>query len=525
MSKRNPFLLVIIDGFGVAPYCDSNGVSLAKHPNFDKYIKNFPVFSLMAAGEAVGLSWGEIGNSEVGHINLGAGKIPYQNLPRIDKSIDDGEFFENEVLVAAMEHVKSNKSSLHIMGLMSDGKVHAFYEHAFAAMELAKKQKVKNVFLHCFLDGRDSIYNSALEYIKAVQSAAKRIGVGEVATVSGRYYAMDRDNHWERIEKVYNAMVKGTSDETFNDPLKAIASSYEKKVYDEEFVPVVITKGKEPVGLVKDNDAIIFINYRADRARQITRAFVIDEFDKFERQKISNLFFVTMTEYEKELPVKVAFEKDIIKTSLSKIISDNSFNQYHIAETEKYAHVTFFFNGGVEAAFPGEDRDVIPSPRVASYAEKPEMSADLVNKKLAKVIMQEKHDFYVVNYANTDMVAHTGDIPATIKAIETVDRCIGEVVDLILSKGGQCMIVSDHGNCEELRNLQTGEISKDHSTNPVPCMIIGENFRGQTNPDSQLVGNDLSLLTPVGLLADVPATVLKLMQIEVPPDMSGRPLI
>jgi 2,3-bisphosphoglycerate-independent phosphoglycerate mutase len=525
MSQKKPCVLIIMDGYGIAPPADSNAVSLARKPNFDKYQVNFPTYTLLSSGESVGLSWGEIGNSEVGHLNLGIGKIFFQNLPRIDRAINDNSFFENETLLQTMEHAKKNQSRLHLCGLLSDGKVHSAISHVVALLEMAKKHKIKEVYLHCFLDGRDTIYNSAKDYLGQVQNAMEKINIGKIASLSGRFYAMDRDNHWERVEKTYEVMVQGESEESFENPIEALEASYAKKIYDEEFIPVVITEKGRPVGLVEDNDAVIFFNYRADRARQLTKAFVDESFDKFSRKKIINLVFATFTEYEKNLPVKIVFEKEVASGCLGKIISDVGLSQFHVAETEKYAHVTYFFNGGQELILRGEDREVIPSPRVSSYAMSPEMSAFEVTAKLNKTIIQEKHDFFVVNFANPDMVGHTGDIQASVKAVETVDRCLGEVVDLVLSKGGKCVITADHGNCEELRNLQTGEISKDHSTNPVPCIIIGEEFYGKTNPQSQLIGNDLSLLSPVGLLIDVPATILKLMEIEIPREMTGKPLI
>ncbi|HCC23766.1 TPA: 2,3-bisphosphoglycerate-independent phosphoglycerate mutase [Candidatus Falkowbacteria bacterium] len=525
MAQKKPFALIVMDGWGVAPACDSNGVTLAKTPNFNNYISNFPTYTLLASGEAVGLSWGEIGNSEVGHLNLGVGKIMFQNLPRIDREINDGSFFSNESFLKALEHVKKNRSRLHLIGLMSDGKVHSTITHFYAFLDLAKKNKVKDVYIHGFLDGRDTLYNGGKGYVQEMLNKMKEIGVGELATLSGRYYAMDRDNHWERVEKTYKAMTEGVSDEYFDDPGEAVEASYAKKVYDEEFIPVVIGKQGKPTAVVEAGDACIFINYRSDRARQLTKAFVADDFNKFNRTKIDNLVFVTMTEYEKGLPVDVAMSRDDAETCLARVASESGVSQYHIAETEKYAHVTFFFNGGKEDVFKNEDRDVIPSPRVASFADKPEMSALDVTQKLSKVMLQEKHDFYVVNYANPDMVGHTGDINAVIKAVQTTDYCVGQIVDLILSKGGSCILTADHGNCEELRNLQTGEISKDHSTNPVPCVVIGEKYRGKTNPDSQVIGGDLSLLRPVGLLSDVSATALKMMDLEIPKYLSGRPLI
>lgn len=525
MSTKKPVVLIILDGWGVAPEGEGNGVTLAKIPNFKKYVASYPAMTLMASGESVGLSWGEMGNSEVGHLNLGVGKIFYQNLPRIDKSIEDQSFFENKVLLEAIEHAKRNNSKLHLMGLMSEGKVHGLNQHCYALLEMAKKNGLKDVFVHAFLDGRDSPYNSGKGFIKDLEDKLKGIGIGKIASLHGRLYAMDRDNRWERVEKSYQAMAEGKSEEYFKDAEKAIEKSYKDKVYDEEFVPVAMGSEDKPEAVVGDNDAVIFFNYRADRARQITKAFVMDDFDKFPRNKIQNLYFVGMTEYEEGLPIQTAFPKEAIKTSLPKIIAEKGYRQLHIAETEKYAHVTFFFSGGQEDPFEGEDRIVIPSPKVASYAEQPEMSARKVTEELAREILSEKHDFIVVNYANPDMVGHTGEIEETVRSIETTDKCLGEIVDLVLSKNGVALVVADHGNAEELLNLQTGEKDKEHSTNPVPFLVIGKDYEGKTIEDVQLVGNDLSLVQPVGLLSDVPATILSIMGIDIPEDMSGRPLI
>jgi len=521
-----PIVLIILDGWGVAPPSEGNGVSLAKTPNFDKYVASYPAMTLLASGEAVGLSWGEIGNSEVGHLNLGVGKIFYQNLPRIDRSIENGEFFDIQAFNDAIEHARKNNSRLHLMGLMSEGKVHAMSTHCFALLELAKKKKLKDVFVHAFLDGRDSAFNGGQGFISDLENKIKEIGVGKIASLHGRLYAMDRDNRWERVQKCYDVLTLGRSEEYFEEPLQAIEKSYANKVYDEEFVPVVIGKENEPVAVIKDNDAVIFFNYRADRARELTSAFVADNFDKINRsQKINNLFFVTMTEYQDGLPVHIAFPKEVIKTSLPKIVSEKGLRQLHIAETEKYAHVTFFFSGGEEDPCEGEERIVIPSPKVPSYADQPEMSAKKLTEALTKEILKDKFDFIVVNYANPDMVGHTGQVKATVEAIEFADKCLGEVVTLVLSKGGKALVVADHGNAEELVNLQTGEIDKEHSTNPVPCIIIGKEYEGKTTNDVQIIGNDLSLVQSVGLLSDVPATILKMLGISVPDEMTGRPLI
>ncbi len=516
-------VLAILDGWGVAPPGPGNAIMLAKTPNIDRIFANYPTMTLRASGGEVGLSWGEMGTSEVGHLNLGTGRIFYQTLPKINKSIGDGSFFDNPVLLDAARHVKYNKSNLHLMGLVSSGKVHTTIEHLYALLKFAADQKIKKVFIHAFLDGRDTIFNSGIDFISKLEEKIKECGVGKIATLSGRFYAMDRDNRWDRVEKAYQAIVLGKSDNYFSDPKKAVRDSYEKKVYDEEFVPVVISERKKPVATVEDNDAVVFFNYRADRAREMTKAFVSDNFDKFpEVKKFHNLFFATMTEYEKGLPVKVVFPPDEVRTCLAKVLSEAGLKQLHIAETEKYAHVTFFFNGMREEEFPGEDRIIIPSPRVASYDQKPEMSATEVKNSLVKAISSQKYDFIVVNFANADMVGHTGNIEATVKAAEAVDFCVGEIANIILPLGGVLMMTADHGNAEEVANLQTGEIDKEHSTNPVPLVIAGRGFEGQAGGTS---GRDLSLVSPVGILADVAPTILKIIGVPKPGEMTGTELI
>jgi len=524
--KPNFVTLIILDGWGVAPPNDGNAITLANIPFFKQLIKNYPVRTLLASGEAVGLSWGEMGNSEVGHLNLGTGKVFYQNLPRIDKAIAEGSFFKNKELLNAIKHVQKNKSQLHLMGIISQGRVHGMLDHLYALLELCRQQHLKkNVFIHGFLDGRDTLYDSGADFVKELLEKMKELKVGKLATLSGRFYAMDRDLHWERTQKVYQAMVEGKSDEYFTDPIKAVAASYQKKVYDEEFVPIVIGKPDAPTATVRPGDAIIFFNFRADRARQLTKAFLEKNFDKFPRQSISNLYFVTMTEYEKGLCKHIAFPKEIIQTCLAKVLSENKLNQLHIAETEKYAHVTFFFNGGREQPFENESRILIPSPRVASYAETPAMSAKKITAAVEQEILKEKFDFIVINYANPDMVGHTGNLKATIKAIETVNKNLERIVPLILAKKGIAIITADHGNAEELINLQTNEIDKEHSTNPVPFIVVGEKFEGKTFEAQTGIESDLSLIQPSGILSDVAPTVLKLMNIQIPKQMTGQPLI
>ncbi|MEK9129820.1 MAG: 2,3-bisphosphoglycerate-independent phosphoglycerate mutase [Patescibacteria group bacterium] len=523
---KSPVALIIFDGWGIAPASRGNGVSLAKIPNFNKYITTYFSATLQASGEAVGLPYGEVGNSEVGHLNLGAGKIVYQNLPRINKAILDGTFFTNEIFLGACSHVKKNNSALHFFGLVSNGGTHSFNEHLFGLLELAKKEKVDSVFIHAFLDGRDTAYNSGLEFIKELQKKIDQIGIGKIATISGRFYAMDRDNHWDRIEKTYLAITEGQAEKSFNDPIEAIQDSYNKNIFDEEFLPtVLLNENKEPIAKVQNNDAVIFFNFRSDRARELTQAFVLSDFQKFIRPKfLENCYFSTMTEYEKNLLVNVAFQPDEIKNPLAKILSDAGLKQLHIAETEKYAHVTYFFNGGEEIPFWGEENVVVSSPQVSSYAEKPEMSATEITEKLIQEISKNEYDFIVCNFANADMVGHTGNLRATIQAIEHLDQCLEKIVNEILSKNGIILITADHGNAEEIINLYTGEIDKEHSSNPVPFILIGKQWEG-TAIRLGRVGADLSKLIPTGVLADIAPTILKIMNIPETEEMTGRSLI
>lgn len=519
MSK--PFVLIILDGWGIAPDNRGNAIRLASTPVFDRLTTTYPTMAIQAAGEAVGLPWGEMGNSEVGHLNIGAGKIVYQDLPRITKAISDGSFFSNEAFRKAVEHVQKHRSRLHFAGLVSSGGIHSFHEHLYALLEFAAQQKITNVYIHAFLDGRDTPYNSAKNFLaKLLQECAKN-KVGRIATLSGRYFAMDRDRHWDRTAIAYHAMVDGQG-AMASDPLSAIEESYAHRVYDEEFVPtVILDEKKQPVAKVGTNDAIIFFNFRNDRMRQLTKAFVLPDFHEFPRPPISGLFVVTMTEYEPSLPVTLAFPPDYIAQPLAKILSDRGLKQLHIAETEKYAHVTFFLNGGREEEFPGEKRVLIPSPSVATYDQKPEMSARTMTDRLVGEITKGKYDFLAINFANADMVGHTGNMPAIIKAIETLDSCLGRLVDATLALDGTALITADHGNAEEAMNLQTGVLDKEHSANPVPFIVVGRAWAGK----GTLVNSDLSNLTPTGFLADVAPTILKLMGIPQPASMTGRPLI
>lgn len=525
MSRPKPLVLAILDGWGVAPAGDGNAITRAALPNFQKFIHEYPVMTLAASGNEVGLSFGEMGNSEVGHLNIGAGRVYYQTFPRINKSIADGSFLENKAFTDAAAHVKNNKSSLHLIGLVSSGNVHASQDHLYALLQFAKQQKIKNVFVHAVLDGRDTIYNTGADFIKKLQDVMKETGVGEIATLSGRFYAMDRDNRWDRVQKAYDAMVKGVADTYCKDPVEAIEASYTKKVYDEEFVPVVIGKEGSPTAVVAPGDAVIFFNFRPDRARQLTEAFVLPSFAKFERPYINNLCFVTMTEYEKEIPVTVAFPPNVVHNCLAEVLGAAGLTQFHIAETEKYAHITFFLNGTIEDPFPGEERQIVPSPRVSSYDQAPEMSAAEITKEVNKQIDAGTYDVILLNFANADMVAHTGNVLATVKGCEAVDKALGQIAEHTLAHGGALLITADHGNGEEVANLQTGEIDKEHSTNPVPLMIISNDVHGQTGPAGDPPDGDLSLLHPVGMLADVAPTILKMLEIPQPPEMTGRALV
>lgn len=525
MNKYRPTALIIMDGWGVAPDGEGNAVTRANTPNWDRIIREYPVMTLHASGNEVGLSYGEMGNSEVGHLNIGAGRVYYQTLPRINKHIVDGSFFENKAFLQAAEHVKKNKSALHLMGLLSVGNVHASDEHCFALLKFAKEQKIKEVYLHLFLDGRDTAYNSGEYFISKLIEQMKKLKVGTIASLSGRYFAMDRDSRWDRIEKAYRAIADGVSDHYASDPIEAIQASYAANVFDEEFEPTVIGRPGKPTAVVQDGDAVIFFNYRPDRAREMAKAFVLPAFNKFTRTEHHNLFFVTMTEYEKAMPTVVAYPPATVHNSLAEVVATAGLKQFHIAETEKYAHITFFLNGTVEDPFPGEDRVIIPSPRVPSYATVPEMSSAGLVKETIKAIDSDKYDVFMINLANADMVGHTGDMAATVKACEAVDSAVGKITEYVLAKGGAVVITSDHGNAEEVYNLQTGEKDKEHSNNPVPLVIMANELKGQAGSAGDPPEGDLSLMTPVGVLADVAPTVLKLVGLELPPEMTGRSMI
>lgn len=516
--SHRPLVLIVLDGWGVAPKNRGNAIMLAKTPAWDRMLRTYPSVTLQASGESVGLPWGEMGNSEVGHMNIGAGKIIFRSLPRINRAIIDGSFFSRPAFLEAIAHAKKTGGSLHFVGLLSSGGIHSFNEHLYALLELAAKEGIKDLLLHVILDGRDTPHNSGEAFVAKLEEKCKELSVGKIATIAGRFWAMDRDNRWDRIEKAYRAMAAGISDETYTDALLAVRTSYGRGVYDEEFVPTVLTtSGGKPRGTVKDGDSVIFFNFRADRARELTKAFVLPGFEKFPREYRKDLTFVTMTEYEQNLPVIVAFAPEVVSTPFAKVLSDLGEKQLHVAETEKYAHVTFFFNGGREDAFPGETRVLVPSPSVSSYDQKPDMSAREVTERTVGELAKGDYSFVIVNYANPDMVGHTGNIPATIKAIETIDVQLERLTSTVLNIGGVAAITADHGNAEEKLNLTTGFINKEHTANPVPFVLVGREWegRGRTSPD-------LSSVTPSGLLADIAPTLLDLEGLPKPPEMTGR---
>ena len=502
-------MLMILDGFGNNSNTSGNAVQIAKTPNIDELMKKNPTTQIHASGLDVGLPDGQMGNSEVGHTNIGAGRIVYQELTRITKSIEDGDFFSVPELCAAIEHCKKNNSKLHIMGLLSDGGVHSHMRHLFAILELAKRKGFEDVYVHCFLDGRDTPPASGENYILKLEEKMKEKQIGRIATISGRFYAMDRDKRWQRVEKAYNAMVRGEGVKSTSAEM-AIESSYQKEVFDEFVEPTVICSNGKPVATIDDNDSVIFYNFRPDRAREITRAIVDKDFKDFETKDLKNLYFVCFTQYDETMPnVEIAFKPTVLKNTFGEYISCKGLKQLRIAETEKYAHVTFFFNGGNEKQYEGEDRILVPSPKVETYDLKPEMSAYEVTENVVNAIKSQKYDAIILNYANPDMVGHTGNLDAAIKAIEAIDECVGKVIKAIEEVNGVLLITADHGNAEQMIDYKTGEPHTAHTTNPVPLVLIGM--------------EDVKLKE--GKLADLAPTMLDIMGLAKPEEMTGESLL
>lgn len=509
--SRKPVVLMILDGYGLNERHDGNAVYEAKTPVMDRLMKEYPFVKGNASGLSVGLPDGQMGNSEVGHLNMGAGRIVYQELTRITKSIEDGDFFENPEFLAAVENCKNHDSALHLYGLVSDGGVHSHITHIYGLLELAKRNGLTKVFVHCFLDGRDTPPSSGKEFVAELEGKMKELGVGRVASVMGRYYAMDRDNRWDRVKLAYDALTKGEGNrgESATD---LIQESYDNGKTDEFVLPAVVTEKGAPVGLIREHDSVIFFNFRPDRAREITRAFCDDSFSGFEREKRMELTYVCFTDYDETIPNKlVAFKKETISNTFGEFLAAHGKKQARIAETEKYAHVTFFFNGGVEEPNPGEDRILVKSPKVPTYDMQPEMSAPQVCEKLVEAIHSGKYDVIIVNFANPDMVGHTGVEAAAVKAIEAVDACVGKTVEAILEENGVLFICADHGNAEQLIDYATGEPFTAHTTNPVPFILVnaGEGYG----------------LREGGCLADIAPTLIELMGMEQPKEMTGRSLL
>ncbi|HHY82464.1 MAG TPA: 2,3-bisphosphoglycerate-independent phosphoglycerate mutase [Clostridiales bacterium] len=505
--------LIIMDGFGLSSRKEANAVYLAKTPNFDRLWSSYPHVPIHASGMDVGLPEGQMGNSEVGHLNIGAGRIVYQEFTRISKAIRDGEFFENKAFLDAISYVKQHNSKLHLMGLVSEGGVHSHIEHLYALVELAKRQGLPQVYIHAFMDGRDVPPASGKATLEDLSVKLNQMGFGKVATVSGRYYAMDRDKRWDRVQKAYNALVLGEG-EFAGDPVKAMEQSYNANETDEFVKPTVIIENGKPVATVEENDAIIFFNFRPDRARELTRSFIEPEFKEFERRKgYFPVKYVSMTQYDETFTnLTVAYEPQTLTNTFGQYISEKGLTQLRIAETEKYAHVTFFFNGGVEVPNPGEDRKLIPSPKVPTYDMQPSMSAPEVTEEAIRRIESGKYDVMILNFANCDMVGHTGVLEAAIKAVETVDTCLGKVVSAVQKMGGTVLITADHGNAEQMVDYETGEPHTAHTSNIVPFILVNDNLKNVE-------------LREGGRLADIAPTMLELMNLEKPQEMTGESLI
>jgi 2,3-bisphosphoglycerate-independent phosphoglycerate mutase len=513
MTKRpKPIVLTVLDGWGFRPETKGNAIALARKPAYERLLKDFPNTLIHTSGPFVGLPEGQMGNSEVGHLNMGAGRIVQMDITRVDQLIARREFFRQPLLLEAMD--RGRRAQLHLLGLVSDGGVHSHIEHLFALLRMARENKVTKVFVHCFMDGRDTPPNSGIDYLRQLEQKMREYGVGQIASVSGRYYAMDRDNRWERIERAYLAAIHGDAGVKASDPIAAMKASYEKGVTDEFVVPVVVTSsdGLSPRGVIQDDDAVIFFNFRADRARQMTRALAEPGFDKFsDPARPKNLLFVAMTQYEKTWPwLRYILGPEKLEHILANVFSELEFRNLRVAETEKYAHVTYFFNGGVEKPFPGEERILVPSPKVPTYDLKPEMSAAGIADAVVKAIEKADFDAIIMNFANADMVGHSGKLEAAIKAVEAVDECLGRIFHSLRPRGGAWIITADHGNAETMIDPVTGGPHTYHTTNPVPFLLMSGDGRMQ--------------LKPGGSLRDIAPTLLGVLGIPGPKEMTGHDL-
>lgn len=514
-------VLIILDGWGESEEATGNAIIKSKIPTMDMFKSYYPNTVLQASGVSVGLPWGTMGNSEVGHLTIGAGKVLYQNLPRVTLAIQDGSFFENETLLESIKHAATNDSRIHIMGLLSDGAVHSHINHLYAILELLKNKGVpgNRVSIHAFTDGRDVEPKSGKDFIADLERSIQNEGYpGRIASVMGRYYAMDRNKNWDRTQKAYRCLVNGIGEEGV-DATAALEASYNKGITDEFVEPTLIKDNDGNVSTIKENDSVIFFNIREDRARQISKALILDDFDGFDRgAKLQDIDFVTMVEYEKGLPANIIFPPETVEEPLGKVLSDAGMRQLRIAETEKYAHVTYFFNGGKEEPFPGEDRLLVPSPDVDFYDKTPEMSAEKITQNVIGAIREEKYDFILVNFANPDMIGHTGNVSAAIAAIEFVDKCLEDIYEVAMREDVIMLITADHGNVEDMVNLRTGEKDTEHSTNPVPFILIDQD-RQREEPQEMLKK------TIGGMLSDIAPTILSLMDIKKPAEMTGTSLL
>lgn len=505
------YMLMILDGVGLNDEEQGNAFKQAKTPNIDALINKYPNTHIETSGLAVGLPEGQMGNSEVGHMTIGSGRVIYQDLTLISKEIKSGEFNRNKAILTAIKNSKDRCSNLHVMGLISDGGVHSHIEHLYAILKLAKSNGLENVYIHAFMDGRDTAPTSGIEYLKQLEDNTNEIGIGKIASIIGRYYAMDRDNRWDRVELAYRALTEGEGTK-FKTVQKAVENSYEAEEFDEFIKPIILVDEEgNPTVTIKDNDSVIFLNFRPDRAREITRALTEESFDGFDRNYLpKNLTYVTMTEYDETLNnVIVAYTKKEIKNTLGEYLAKKDKTQVRIAETEKYAHVTFFFNGGVEKKYRGEDRYLVPSPKVATYDLKPEMSALEITDKVIEVIDSKNHDLVIMNFANGDMVGHTGNLKKAIEAIELVDSCLGRIIEKIEEVNGSAIITADHGNVEQMIDLKTGETITSHTTFDVPMIIVDNNIKS----------------VKAGTLSDIAPTLLDIMGIKKPDEMTGESLI
>ncbi len=504
-----PLVLVVMDGWGMSPAIEGNAIAHAKTPVLNRLYSTYPWTTLATSGEAVGLIPGQMGDSNVGHLNIGAGRIVYQWLGLIGKAIRSGELAQNRVIFEGMRRAKEKHKALHLMGLVSDGGVHSHIDHLIALLHMAKEQGLTRVYVHAFLDGRDVPPQSAIGYLERLEQEMAKIGVGQIATVMGRYYAMDRDKRWERVQLAWDAMIHGKGEQA-SSAVQAVEQSYAKGENDEFVKPTVIVSDSLKPAVIEDGDSVLFFNFRADRAREISHALLDDEFDGFQRGHRPRIWMAGMTEYEKALPMPQAFKPVDMANTFGEVISRQGLTQLRIAETEKYAHVTFFFNGGVEEVFPGEDRKLIPSPKVATYDLQPEMSAYLVTEALLEELRADRHDVVILNFANGDMVGHTGDFAAAVRAVEVVDECLGKIAELVLSKGGAVLVTSDHGNCDQMVDPKTGEPHTAHTATEVPFIMVADGYYRLRNE---------------GILADIAPTMLQLLGIPQPAEMTGKTLL